>query len=163
EVVAKTAAAIAPMFRAKVAVVVPDDQDRLAVRSEGDAMSGVDLGAAQWAYDNAQPAGMGTDTLAGSEFLYLPLRAPLRIRALLAPRPGAPTPAGLPRPARPPRARTGSLRRRRAEGARRHGVGGAAHLAPFGGIAGLAPPARGAGRPRRVARVDATAAVGRAA
>ena len=87
EVVAKTAAAIAPMFRAKVAVIVPDDRDRLAVRSEGDAMSGVDLGAAQWAYDNAQPAGMGTDTLAGSDFLYLPLRAPLRIRGVLAIKP----------------------------------------------------------------------------
>jgi two-component system sensor histidine kinase KdpD len=87
EVVAKTAAAIAPMFRAKVAVIVPDDRDRLAVRSGGDAMAGVDLGAAQWAYDNAQPAGMGTDTLAGSEFLYLPLRAPLRIRGVLAIKP----------------------------------------------------------------------------
>jgi two-component system sensor histidine kinase KdpD len=87
EVVAKTAAAIAPMFRAKVAVIVPDDRDRLAVRSEGDAMFGVDLGAAQWAYDNAQPAGMGTDTLAGSDFLYLPLRAPLRIRGVLAIKP----------------------------------------------------------------------------
>jgi two-component system sensor histidine kinase KdpD len=87
EVVAKTAAAIAPIFRAKVAVIVPDARDRLVVRSEGDALSGVDLGAAQWAYDNAQPAGMGTDTLAGSEFLYLPLRAPLRIRGVLAIKP----------------------------------------------------------------------------
>jgi two-component system sensor histidine kinase KdpD len=87
DVVEKTARAIAPMFRAKVAVIIPDDRDRLAVRSEGNALSGVDLGAAQWAYDNGQPAGMGTDTLAGSEFLYLPLRAPMRIRGVLAIKP----------------------------------------------------------------------------
>jgi len=87
DVVAKTASAIAPIFRAKVAVIVPDDRDRLGVRSEGDAMAGVDLGAAQWAYDNAQPAGMGTDTLAGSDFLYVPLRAPLRTRGVLAIKP----------------------------------------------------------------------------
>ncbi|HET7031902.1 MAG TPA: DUF4118 domain-containing protein, partial [Casimicrobiaceae bacterium] len=87
DVVEKTAGAIAPMFRAKVAVIVPDDRDRLTVRSEGDSLSGVDLGAAQWAYDHGQPAGMGTDTLAGSEFLYLPLRAPMRIRGVLAIKP----------------------------------------------------------------------------
>ena len=48
---------------------------------------GVDMGAAQWAFDNTQPAGLGTDTLAGSEFLYLPLRAPMRTRGVLAIKP----------------------------------------------------------------------------
>ncbi len=43
--------------------------------------------AAQWAFDNTQPAGLGTDTLAGSEFLYLPLRAPMRTRGVLAIKP----------------------------------------------------------------------------
>ena len=41
-------------------------------------------GAAQWAFDRSQPAGAGTDTLPGSEFLYLPLRAPMRTRGVLA-------------------------------------------------------------------------------
>jgi two-component system sensor histidine kinase KdpD len=40
--------------------------------------------AAQWAYDRSQSAGIGTDTLPGSEFLYLPLRAPMRTRGVLA-------------------------------------------------------------------------------
>jgi two-component system, OmpR family, sensor histidine kinase KdpD len=35
-------------------------------------------------YDKSQPAGAGTDTLAGSEYLYLPLRAPMRTRGVLA-------------------------------------------------------------------------------
>ena len=47
-------------------------------------------GAAQWAYDKAQPAGAGTDTLAGSDYLYLPLRAPMRTRGVLAIRPDNP-------------------------------------------------------------------------
>ena len=47
----------------------------------------VDPGAAQWAFDKGQPAGSGTDTLAGSAFLYLPLHAPMRTRGVLAIRP----------------------------------------------------------------------------
>ena len=43
----------------------------------------LDLGAAQWAYDKSQPAGIGTDTLAGNASLYLPLRAPMRTRGVL--------------------------------------------------------------------------------
>jgi two-component system sensor histidine kinase KdpD len=60
----------------------PDDHERVAVRNEGGATLDVDVGAAQWAYDKSQPAGMGTDTLAGSAFLYLPLRAPMRTRGV---------------------------------------------------------------------------------
>ncbi len=78
---------IAQTFRAEVAVLVPDDQDRVGVRNAGGASLTVDIGAAQWAYDNAQPAGLGTDTLAGSAFLYLPLRAPMRTRGVLAIKP----------------------------------------------------------------------------
>ena len=36
---------------------------------------------------HAQPAGLGTDTLAGSAYLYLPLRAPMRTRGVLAIKP----------------------------------------------------------------------------
>ncbi len=78
---------IAQTFRADVAVLVPDDQDRVGVRNAGGASLTVDVGAAQWAHDNAQPAGLSTDTLAGSAFLYLPLRAPMRTRGVLAIKP----------------------------------------------------------------------------
>ena len=68
---------------------MPDEQDRLAA-ARSPASCGLAVGsagAAQWAFDKAQPAGAGTDTLAGSEFLYLPLRAPMRTRGVLAIRP----------------------------------------------------------------------------
>ncbi len=86
-VVDTTARLIARTFRAEVAVLVPDDRERVAVRNDGGATLAVDIGAAQWAYDKAQPAGLGTDTLAGNAFLYLPLRAPMRTRGVLAIKP----------------------------------------------------------------------------
>lgn len=48
-----------------------------------------DLGTARWAFDQGEPAGMFTDTLPGSAWLYLPLRAPMRTRGVLALRPGS--------------------------------------------------------------------------
>ncbi len=44
----------------------------------------VDLSIAQWVYDHEQPAGFGTNTLAGTSAYYLPLRAPVRTRGVLA-------------------------------------------------------------------------------
>jgi two-component system sensor histidine kinase KdpD len=44
----------------------------------------VDIGIAQWAFDKGEPAGFGTDTLPGSDVLYIPLRAPLDARGVLA-------------------------------------------------------------------------------
>jgi len=79
---------IAATFRAKVAILVPDARDQLLVlpgRTHGLA---IDAGASQWAYDKSQPAGAGTDTLAGSACLYLPLRAPMRTRGVLVILPG---------------------------------------------------------------------------
>jgi two-component system sensor histidine kinase KdpD len=87
QVVDVAARVIGDTFRAQVAVLVPDDRERLAVRSGTAARLSVDIGAAQWAYDKAQPAGLGTDTLAGNEFLYLPLPAPMRTRGVLAIKP----------------------------------------------------------------------------
>jgi two-component system sensor histidine kinase KdpD len=76
---------IAATFRAKAAILLPDAQDRLTRRSPDPADSAVDLrGAAQWAYDKSEPAGFGTDTLPGNPYLYLPLRAPMRTRGVLA-------------------------------------------------------------------------------
>jgi len=76
---------IAGTFRANVAILIPDDHDRLQLHDPGGLARTTDLhAAAQWAYDQSQPAGAGTDTLPGSEFLYLPLRAPMRTRGVLA-------------------------------------------------------------------------------
>ncbi len=49
----------------------------------------IDMGIAQWALDHGEAAGHGTDTLPASPVLYLPLKAPMRVRGLLAVEPGA--------------------------------------------------------------------------
>jgi two-component system sensor histidine kinase KdpD len=51
----------------------------------------VEPGTAQWAFDHAQPAGMGTDTLPASPLFYLPLVAPMRTRGVLALAPAQPS------------------------------------------------------------------------
>jgi two-component system sensor histidine kinase KdpD len=74
-------------FGAEVSILVPDAHDRVRVAPAKATPFAIDPGAAQWAYDKALPAGAGTDTLAGSELTYLPLRAPMRTRGVLVFRP----------------------------------------------------------------------------
>ncbi|RZL35508.1 MAG: DUF4118 domain-containing protein [Rubrivivax sp.] len=74
-------------FGAASAVLAPPagaapGREVLAVLPGGSAQP--DLGVAQWAFDHAQPAGQGTDTLPASPCLMLPLRAPMRLRGVLA-------------------------------------------------------------------------------
>jgi two-component system sensor histidine kinase KdpD len=72
-------------FRASAALLLPDEQGKLASAELGVASPlSVDLGIAQWAFDKGQHAGFGTDTLPGSDVLYIPLRAPERARGVLA-------------------------------------------------------------------------------
>ena len=71
-------------FRASAAVLLPNAAGQVAATSPRDTALTVDLGIAQWAFDKGQPAGFGTDTLPGSEVLYLPLRAPTQARGVLA-------------------------------------------------------------------------------
>ncbi|HSN19027.1 MAG TPA: DUF4118 domain-containing protein, partial [Usitatibacter sp.] len=74
-------------FRARVSVLVPDATGML-VSPTGSGMSNpFDSTAAQWAFDQAQQAGAGTDTLAGNEYLFLPLKSPTKTRGVLAVRP----------------------------------------------------------------------------
>ncbi|RZT38497.1 sensor histidine kinase [Cupriavidus agavae] len=44
---------------------------------------------AQWVFDHGEPAGTGTNTLPGSTVLYLPLKAPMQTRGVLAVEPRA--------------------------------------------------------------------------
>jgi two-component system sensor histidine kinase KdpD len=72
-------------FRASTTLLLPDPGGKLALTAaDGTTPPAVDIGIAQWAFDKGQPAGFGTDTLPGSEILYLPLRAPIRARGVLA-------------------------------------------------------------------------------
>jgi len=81
---------IARTFRASAALLLPDADGKLTVTaaradsSRADSRPAVEIGIAQWAFDKGQPAGFGTDTLPGSEVLYIPLRAPTRARGVLA-------------------------------------------------------------------------------
>ena len=87
DVVDAATRSIASTFRAKVAVLVSDAEDRIKAPAPREGAPVIDIGAAQWAYDKSQPAGAGTDTLAGNESLYLPLRAPMRTRGVLVIKP----------------------------------------------------------------------------
>src|SRR5277367_405459 len=72
-------------FRASAALLLPNAAGHVAVTSSRAAAAlTVDIGIAQWAFDKGQPAGFGTDTLPGSEVLYVPLRAPTQARGVLA-------------------------------------------------------------------------------
>lgn len=67
-------------FKAQAVMLVPDDEGRLQPPEPGVTL---DLGIAQWAFDHATSAGIGTDTLPSSPVFYLPLVAPMRTRGIL--------------------------------------------------------------------------------
>ncbi|HJV02031.1 MAG TPA: two-component system sensor histidine kinase KdpD [Burkholderiaceae bacterium] len=78
-------------FRARATLLVPDADGRLKLppQDPSDAaamahMAVFDAGIAQWAFDHAECAGLGTDTLPASRIFYLPLVAPMRTRGVLA-------------------------------------------------------------------------------
>jgi len=76
-------------FRATVAILLPDSIGQIVLPTPGaspssDKTLAIEIGIAQWAFDRGRPAGFSTDTLPGSEVLYIPLRAPTRARGVLA-------------------------------------------------------------------------------
>jgi len=76
-------------FEARSAILVSDLQGRIQpALLQPDLPADIDLGVAQWAFDHAETAGHGTDTLAGSPLLYVPLKAPMRVRGILVLEPG---------------------------------------------------------------------------
>ncbi len=82
--------AISREFHAKAKVFLLDMDERLQPPSDVEGETALDLGTAQWALDHNEPAGTGTDTLPGSPWLYLPLKASMRTRGVLAVRPDEP-------------------------------------------------------------------------
>ena len=69
-------------FGAKSVLLVADDAGQLQTLPGGTAS--VDPGVAQWAFDRGEAAGQGTGTLPASRCLVLPLKAPMRVRGVLA-------------------------------------------------------------------------------
>ncbi|GLU35273.1 DUF4118 domain-containing protein [Trinickia caryophylli] len=81
---------VGEVFRARVAVLLPDSADKVQQKVERPdesvmlAGAALDLDVAQWVYDQQKPAGRGTDTLPAAQARYLPLKAPMRTRGVLA-------------------------------------------------------------------------------
>jgi len=81
---------VSEVFRARVAVLLPDSADQVKQKVDDpdetimlDAAT-LDVDVGQWVYDQQKPAGHGTDTLPAAKARYLPLRAPMRTRGVLA-------------------------------------------------------------------------------
>jgi two-component system sensor histidine kinase KdpD len=87
EVIRRTEELLARHLGARVAVLVPDTTGALVSPTSHGMTNPFDSTTAQWAYDQGRPAGAGTDTLGTNEHVFLPLKAPTRIRGVLAVRP----------------------------------------------------------------------------
>jgi two-component system sensor histidine kinase KdpD len=84
QVVDTTRDFIGRTFGARAVLLVPDADGRLLAPCADGGAHPPDLGIAQWAFDHAEPAGLGTGTLPASSCFYLPLVAPMRTRGVLA-------------------------------------------------------------------------------
>lgn len=78
---------VADVFDSETALLFPDEAGRVATargNREPSAEFSPDSSIAQWVYDHAQPAGIGTDTLPAAPALYLPLVGSTRTFGVLA-------------------------------------------------------------------------------
>lgn len=71
-------------FGGKVALLLPDSRENLISPSLISELEGLDIGIAQWAFKQNEQAGFATNTLPANPYRYIPLRAPVRIRGILA-------------------------------------------------------------------------------
>ncbi|MBI3430972.1 MAG: two-component system sensor histidine kinase KdbD [Hydrogenophilales bacterium] len=74
------------LFQCQVCILLPDAQEKLyspMLLPEHKELP-LDTAIAQWVYDHQQPAGLGTQSLPGAPMYYLPLKAPMRTRGVLA-------------------------------------------------------------------------------
>ncbi len=78
-------------FRGKVSIILADLDNRLMIAGNQDEQSlKADMAVVHWVYDHGQLAGFGTDTLPSGAALYVPLKAPVRLRGVLAIEPSVP-------------------------------------------------------------------------
>jgi two-component system sensor histidine kinase KdpD len=86
QIVETTHSHLEGLFQAKVCILLPDAQEKLHSPTPlpGHKELPLDPAIAQWVYDHQQPAGMGTQSLAGAPMHYVPLKAPMRTRGVLA-------------------------------------------------------------------------------
>lgn len=88
QVVELGAAAVQGHFGGHALVLVTDANDRLVMPAS--PPPGFDGSVADWAFRQGQPAGLATATLAAQPWHYVPLKAPMRVRGVLALEPAQP-------------------------------------------------------------------------
>ena len=81
-------AALQRDFGGAAVVLAMDEKDQLSFASKTPA--DFDASVADWAFRNAQPAGLNTSTLSAQPWHYLPLKATMRVRGVLAIKPAQP-------------------------------------------------------------------------
>ena len=99
QVVEKSVEVIERAFKSKVQLILPDRDNQLTApraankndlpAQNGGVDMGVDISVAQWAFDKGEQAGFATDTLPASGYRYIPLKAPMRTRGVLAIKPSS--------------------------------------------------------------------------
>jgi two-component system sensor histidine kinase KdpD len=75
------------VFDSPSVILLPDERDKIIYpkgKSLFGSLHGADLSIAQWVYDHGAPAGQGTDTLSGSDTLYLPMVGSERTLGVIA-------------------------------------------------------------------------------
>lgn len=82
QVAALGEAAIHSYFGGNACVLLTNAQDQLVVPHP--PPDGLDATVAQWALRHGEPAGLGTATLSAQPWRYVPLKAPMRVRGVLA-------------------------------------------------------------------------------
>lgn len=82
------AAAVQGHFGGRAVVVALDASDRL--QYPDDLPPGFDKSVADWTLRQGQSAGLATNTLAAQTWRYVPLKAPMRVRGVLALEPAQP-------------------------------------------------------------------------
>jgi len=92
------AGAVEQFFGGPACVLAANAQDRLALPAT--LPEGLDASVADWVFAHGQSAGLGTATLAAQRWHYVPLRAPMRVRGVLALAPANPQALLVPEQAR---------------------------------------------------------------
>ena len=82
------ASAVQEHFGGRAVVVVMDEADSL--HYPDDLAAGFDKSVADWTLRQGQSAGLATNTLAAHSWRYVPLKAPMRVRGVLALKPSNP-------------------------------------------------------------------------
>lgn len=90
QVAALGASAAQRHFGGRALVLEMDASDKLVLPEASQTPTDFDPSVAEWSFRQGQPAGLATATLAAQPWHYLPLKAPMRVRGVLAIAPAHP-------------------------------------------------------------------------